>query len=332
MMENKLGAAGERDYYYDNMKLLLIFLVVWGHMLPICGSLFGNALALTIYTFHMPLFVFVTGYFSRNTAKNKKRALDILKIYFVVRIVCAVIDRFMTGSYDSLKTILSPNNSLWYLVAVFWWRYFSEEMIKVRGIALWASIISVLLVLQVDINNFLGIRRTLAFLPFFVFGLLIDEQTVLKIRSINKFLSIAVLMGIFAASYLWLRRGGDWTVTMVTLQRGTTYGDFSNLFVGVLVWLLLLPLSMISSACVSSLVPRKKLIISSWGRYTLPVYIGTTYLAHIFMYAIDKVGGLEPAEMLLSATFLSVISVAIICYLSKVVSGKLARVKKVDDN
>ncbi len=48
----------ERDYFFDNLKAVLIFLVVLGHfLLPIRGD---NPLVVVkrlIYVFHMPLFV-----------------------------------------------------------------------------------------------------------------------------------------------------------------------------------------------------------------------------------------------------------------------------------
>lgn len=52
----------ERDYFFDNLKAVLIFLVVLGHfLLPIRGD---NPLVVVkrlIYVFHMPLFVFISG-------------------------------------------------------------------------------------------------------------------------------------------------------------------------------------------------------------------------------------------------------------------------------
>ena len=61
----------ERDYFFDNLKAVLIFLVVLGHfLLPIHGD---NPLVVVkrlIYIFHMPLFVFVSGYFAKKIYKN----------------------------------------------------------------------------------------------------------------------------------------------------------------------------------------------------------------------------------------------------------------------
>ncbi len=60
-------AAGGRNYRMDNIKCILIFSVVFGHMLELY---MGNdpadrLLYLVIYSFHMPLFAFVTGIFAR---------------------------------------------------------------------------------------------------------------------------------------------------------------------------------------------------------------------------------------------------------------------------
>ena len=68
---------GRRDYMTDSLKFFLICLVVFGHVLSkiqasvvpnlveFDGS-WGGTLALNcIYSFHMPLFVLLSGYFSK---------------------------------------------------------------------------------------------------------------------------------------------------------------------------------------------------------------------------------------------------------------------------
>ena len=70
----------ERDYFFDNLKAVLIFLVVLGHfLLPIHGESVLVVVKRLIYVFHMPLFVFVSGYF----AKKIKTGSIILKKYCI---------------------------------------------------------------------------------------------------------------------------------------------------------------------------------------------------------------------------------------------------------
>lgn len=59
--------ATSRDSYFDNAKFLLIFLVVFGHIIR--SYIHDNDALLHIYkfiyTFHMPAFILISGYFAK---------------------------------------------------------------------------------------------------------------------------------------------------------------------------------------------------------------------------------------------------------------------------
>ena len=84
-MEQKVGdthmlAAGtnRRNYQMDNLKCLLIFSVVFGHMLELFMGKNSpeRVIYLVIYSFHMPLFAFVSGVFARyNPSKIKNNMI-----------------------------------------------------------------------------------------------------------------------------------------------------------------------------------------------------------------------------------------------------------------
>ncbi len=66
----------KRLYYYDNLRLLLIFLVLFGHFCEISANYtaYGSLLKFIIYIFHMPLFVFISGlFYSGNKEKVIRR-------------------------------------------------------------------------------------------------------------------------------------------------------------------------------------------------------------------------------------------------------------------
>lgn len=55
-----------REYRYDNLRFLLIALVVLGHLLEIAGEFPQKEILYTlIYSFHMPAFLFLSGMFAR---------------------------------------------------------------------------------------------------------------------------------------------------------------------------------------------------------------------------------------------------------------------------
>ena len=60
-------AAGEkqRDFLFDNYKAMLIVLVVVGHFIELAPdeNVILRMLKWAIFSFHMPAFVFISGYF-----------------------------------------------------------------------------------------------------------------------------------------------------------------------------------------------------------------------------------------------------------------------------
>lgn len=54
----------ERDYLWDNIKAFLILTVVVGHFLPALAfdTALGEMVTFWIFTFHMPAFIFVSGF------------------------------------------------------------------------------------------------------------------------------------------------------------------------------------------------------------------------------------------------------------------------------
>lgn len=63
----------ERNYLFDNLKFLLIVLVVFGHSLEEISLEHNYAIIRAwIYSFHMPVFVFISGYFSKSVRRGAK--------------------------------------------------------------------------------------------------------------------------------------------------------------------------------------------------------------------------------------------------------------------
>lgn len=77
-----------RNYLIDNSKGLLIFLVVLGHSLEFIRKDYEVArlLYVFIYEFHMPVFVFISGYLSKNVEKGRRNAVrNFLTPFFTIQ-------------------------------------------------------------------------------------------------------------------------------------------------------------------------------------------------------------------------------------------------------
>ena len=68
---HRMSINKDRDYFFDNARAVLIFLVVLGHMIQpyTSESNYMLALYLVIYSFHMPTFLFISGYFAKHLDK-----------------------------------------------------------------------------------------------------------------------------------------------------------------------------------------------------------------------------------------------------------------------
>lgn len=109
-----------RSAYWDNIKGFLIILVVFAHCLfDLQSRPLNNFLVDAIYMFHMPAFVFVSGYFSKSEHSrslfpmmNLLVAFILLNGFFILRGV------FSAGGVPSL---VAPYFSAWYLLALIIW-------------------------------------------------------------------------------------------------------------------------------------------------------------------------------------------------------------------
>lgn len=77
MNPNRRIASEDRTPKWDNLKFAMILCVVIGHTLYYfySSSAIAKSLYLFLYTFHMPVFVFISGLFSKRKIQEKNTRL-----------------------------------------------------------------------------------------------------------------------------------------------------------------------------------------------------------------------------------------------------------------
>src|SRR5919197_6422617 len=98
-------APRQRDGHLDNAKFIGVLLVVCGHVLAqiMPGSGFAHAVYLFIYTFHMPLFIVLAGYFSRSftfSAGKARKLITALAVPYIIFEVAFAYYRWLLGVAD----------------------------------------------------------------------------------------------------------------------------------------------------------------------------------------------------------------------------------------
>lgn len=169
----------EREYYFDNIKALLIFLVVWGHVLKKFGSSYeADVIYNIIFSFHMPVFLFVTGYFAKYNPKKVFAKMFPLYILFqTLQYAEVYLTSVVNPEVEDLGRLqfTIPQWTLWYLLSVMIFQLllpaFDVDDIRRQagGLAL-AFALGIAIGFLPDTNNFMAMSRTFVFLPFFLLG------------------------------------------------------------------------------------------------------------------------------------------------------------------
>lgn len=163
-----------RNIRMDNLRALLIFLVVFGHFTAwIPGA---EAIYRIIYLFHMPAFLFLTGYFSRFSIA--KILTELAYPYALFQVLYLTFDTVVLKDAPIEELMLqftTPYWLLWYLLATIFYRLLIPLLDKIPlplrpltvagavGLALACGYVP-------EFGYYLSAGRFFAFLPFFLSG------------------------------------------------------------------------------------------------------------------------------------------------------------------
>lgn len=159
-----------RDSFWDMLKGILMILVVVGHIVQLGNNSFSVATVNWIYTFHMPLFIFISGYFSNPKSKNyKKGIIRLAETFIIFQILHSLI-----GGFNS-QSLIIPCFALWYLLSLVYWKILVGVIPESFLCANQKLLLLIMLILcfisgLLPVTTELSIQRTFAFMPFFVLG------------------------------------------------------------------------------------------------------------------------------------------------------------------
>ncbi|MFF0724207.1 acyltransferase family protein [Streptomyces sp. NPDC004134] len=205
---DRAGPGTPRDPYFDNAKFLAVVLVACGHAWEplVDGSRAVAAAYETVYAFHMPAFVLVSGYFSRGQDGSPRRARGLITglvvPYLVFETAYTLFGR-LAGGNESPLSLLDPWGVTWFLLALFVWRLSVPLWTALRHPLPVALAVAALATAGPGIGDDLELQRVLQLLPFFVLGLTCaPERLRLLRRREARILAAPVLLAAPVAAYL----------------------------------------------------------------------------------------------------------------------------------
>lgn len=298
----------ERDYLFDNMKAFLVTFVIIGHLIVnICPeSEIAGVIYTFIYLFHMPVFVFVTGYFSKNVEKCREKAVQkYLVPYFVFCILLQIESRILNiGVGANLGfNLLYPQWGMWYMIALFWWKLFIKDLCKLRFILPMSIALGLLSGFSREFTSYLALGRTVNLLFFFLLGYFCTKEHIEKLRDIPKALGL-IPIALTTISAILYNYEWNWPKKYLYLKKYYVEGAERN---EILARILVYVMATTMIFAFISLCSKKK----KW--YT---YVGTNsvsvYILHLFLVKIiERFYPFEKIPVWLNIVAILVISIAI---------------------
>ncbi len=309
-----------RDYGFDNIRAILIVCVVIGHLLEVCTPFRGHRfLYQTIYSFHIPVFIFITGYFARYNVK--KILFGWVSPFLIFQILYITAERLLNN--DTPYQFSTPYWHLWFLVACTFYlllipAYETDSIPKQLFALICTTILSLAIGFDKTMSHYMALSRFFVFQPWFLLGYYFRKYSVRQPDTAT-------------AKHKTLRTGAVIAALCVTviaiyrckLPNTAFYGSYpySKLPADLLYRLIIICASFVWVVFVVAilwpLIQRKLPLITALGQNTLPVYI-------LHAFATKGIAAKFP-QLLSSPLYVVIITAGILLLFGNPIIGELFR-------
>lgn len=298
----------QRIYRYDNVKALLIFLVVLGHMTTdyVSDSHLVRWTTLWIYTFHMPAFIFISGlvhkrYISEEKASRGVRGETAMRWdKFMGFFLCGYglklflqFTRTLMGQHPLWHTIAEPGIP-WYLFVMAEYELLFclmrrlDDKVKPWMMITGAFTLSAAVGYFPSVNDTFCLSRMINFLPIYMIGYYLDMAEFNRFIEQKKFRITGALVLIASVIMCRVLPWGGYSLRKWFTGR-RSYEFLSDFFGSAAIswgWLIRIAVWAVAIAITLSIIaviPDRKLgYATTIGSRTLNIYFWHRPLCYLF--------------------------------------------------
>ena len=177
--------SSKRLHYFDNVKFLLITLVVIGHAIDsyaVARHGMARGAFVFIYSFHMPLFIFISGLFvSRerlSASVLKSRVVFFLLMGFAAKLYLQFAN-VLLGTGVKFR-LLGDDGVPWYMfaMAAFYVLTYLLKERKALPVLVFATMMGLFIGYDKSVGDYLYLSRIVVFFPFFWAGVILTPSDV----------------------------------------------------------------------------------------------------------------------------------------------------------
>ncbi len=272
LMDPTVTKEKARDYLFDNLRAVLIILVVWGHLLTPMKDDYDalRSIYIFIYFFHMPAMIFVSGYFSKNLEKIRSSAFVTVLVPFLILNIFNYAFKMLIlrEEYYGFR-FFRPNWGLWYLLALFLWKFFLKDILRIRFLLPLSFLFALFCGFSREFSDYLALGRTICFLPFFLLGYYCTQEQIARVRRLPKLLAAAAILAVASLS-VYVAVKADFDVEVLYLRGPYPQEEEVT---AMLYRLLVYAAAIAMIFALTSLIVARKTFLSSLGASTMTVYV-----------------------------------------------------------
>lgn len=307
----------KRLLWPDVLKALAVFLVILGHVSSVYDSRgYSSPIALWIYSFHMPLFMMLSGMFFRFTLmkdfkimlidKSRQLILPLLSwglVNFLIETLLFLDFNDWVGQIVAYIQSGGPLRGYWYLKCLFLYLVVNYMLVKMTNRLTLAALLSIILFLILPNINFSG-----KMIIFFWMGVYYEKL----MKLINQ--KIALLFFGFASIGYYLF--GDIKATYLTSSCSLIQyiqfvftGAFSSLF-----WMSLFELWLPSKTSLRTVEVLQKIGTLSLGIYCIHEFF---YFDKLYRPIFEKLNADSAVIQIMYSVVVLILSFAVINLISR---------------
>ncbi len=276
---------------WDNIKCLLIILVAVGHFANQFAEDYSTMriVAFFIYSFHMPLFIFMSGLLSKKLDKDSSFQWDKPVYFIMIGYLIKIITYLIKAAFhkDPIFEFWGDDKLPWYMfaMAAFLIINYLIRNIDWKVILPGSVLIACLAGYVTWIGSFLYISRILVFFPFYYLGYILNPEKVMEFtgKIWVKISSVAIL---FFAGYLSAAKITE-IYPWIRMFTGRNAYEFIHIEgCGFYHRVIFYIIALVMGLAIISLVPNKNnKKLSRIGRNTLQIYFWHRLILYVIMYS-----------------------------------------------
>ena len=287
----------ERDYMFDTFRGLLMLSIPVSHFTKMAGNQYAalytgggfdtptlaGFIYVTINVFVMQAFMFLSGYFSKKPERARETAFTTFMWPSVVFTTVYFVIRYLFFGNAHLD-YLTPPFALWFLFALFFYRYFLGSMTKFQWL-LPFSLIMVLVAGQVkEFGDWMSLGRMISYYPFFLIGFYCSKERLAWLRRLKHHPVWLTLLGVslVGISILLINVGPRPGWYLLREYVGSFKGMpwYADTFYRIV--LMILPSAWI--IFMVNVLPSKKGFLAFVGTNTMPIYMFHLTLRYVIQF------------------------------------------------